>query len=37
MELMEIFLTRAYDMKRNMTYYEIAKETGFKQLPASTI
>lgn len=32
MELMEIFLTRAYDMKRNMTYYEIAKESGFKRL-----
>lgn len=36
MELMELFLTRAYDIKRDQTYYEIAKETGFKQLPAST-
>lgn len=36
MELMELFLTRAYDIKRGQTYYEIAKETGFKQLPAST-
>lgn len=32
MELMEIFLTRAYDMKNDQTFFEIVKKNGFKQL-----
>ena len=32
MELMELFLTRAYDMKNNKTLFEKIKETNFKLL-----
>jgi hypothetical protein len=32
MELMELFITRAYDMANNQTFYEKLKQNDFKQL-----
>lgn len=32
MELMEVFLTRAYDMNKGQTFFERLKESKFKQL-----
>ena len=32
MELMEIFLSRAYDIEKDQTFFEMVKESGFKQL-----
>lgn len=32
MELLEVFLTRAYDMQRGQTFFERMKDEGFKQL-----
>ncbi len=34
MELLEVFLTRAYDMQNNLTFFEKLKGDGFKLLQA---